>query len=122
MNTLTLRTNNFDFLATVGSILKDFSNNSNIELEEFKVNDYCDEITVNAYFINSDTARQDFFGFFESIGYTVSEKDGCTDKDFYDEEDYPNGAIIIPEYVELKFYSEVKEVVYNMQYWEVKAK
>lgn len=117
-----IKTNNFDFLATIGNILKDFSKNNNIELEELKVDDCCEEITVNAYFINSDTARKDFFGFFEKIGYTVSEKDGCTDKDFYDEKDYPNGAIIIPEYVELKFYSEVKEVVYNMQYWEVKAK
>ena len=117
----TLRTNNFDFLATIGNILNDFNNNPNVELEDIKLNDYCDIITVNVYFNNDETARKDFFGFFESIGYTVTNIDGYTNENYYDLEEYPNGATVIPEVVTLKFYSEVDEVVYDMKHWNIKA-
>lgn len=117
----TLRENNFGFISTVASILKNFNNNSNIEIENFKVNDYCDTITVNVYFKNSDTARSDFFDFFKGIDYTMTENYGLKDEDYYNEEDYPNGATVIPDYVKLWFTEGVDEVCYSYESFEVKA-
>ena len=118
----TLNESNFDFLATMGNILKEFNKNENVELEEINLGAYGDELTIDVYFKNSDTARDDFFNFFESIGYMVSEVDGCTDEDYYDSEDYPNGAIVIPECATLYFFAEVKEVVYRLTYWDLQSK
>ncbi len=119
----TLRNANFEFMATIGNILKTLNNNHNVEMENFKMNDeYCDNISLDVHFKNGETARNDFFGFFNSIGYTITEAYGRTNEDYYDEEDYPNGATVIPEVVNLTFNAEIDEVVYEMKYWEVRAK
>ncbi len=118
----TLNNKNFEFMATISGILKYFNNNANVVIENLKLNDYCDSITLDVYFANSETARKDFFGFFESIGYETNEINGCVDEDYYDIEDYPDGAIVIPEFVTLEFNSEVEEVIYRMKSWDIKAK
>jgi len=118
----TLRESNFEFMATMGNILKTFNSNPNVEMENFKMDDYCDSISLDVHFKNDETARKDFFGFFESIGYTITEAHFCTNEDFYDAEEYPNGAVIIPQYVNLTFNAEIDEVVYEMIYWDIKAK
>lgn len=118
----TLRESNLKFMATVGDILRYFNYNPNIEMENLKINDSCDIITLNVYFTNTETARKDFFKFFEHIGYTITEIEGRTDEDYYNSKDYPNGAVIVPEYVTLEFFAEVDEVVYKMESWSLQAK
>ena len=119
---LEITENSFDFLATMGNILKFFNKNENVVIDSYKLNDYGENLEIGVYFKNSETARQDFFGFFESIGYAMTEVQGCTDEDYYDIEDYPNGAMIIPEYVKMWFNSEVEEVVYKIEQWDLQSK
>ena len=119
---LEITNKSFEFMATMGGILKFFNKNENVIIESYKLNDYGENLEIEVYFNNSKTARQDFFGFFESIGYTMTEVQGCTNEDYYDTEDYPDGAIVIPEYVKMWFNAEVEEVVYQIEQWDLQSK
>ena len=114
--------NSFEFIATVGGILKFFNKNENVIINSYKLNDFGENLEIEVYFNNNKTARKDFFGFFESIGYMMTEVQGCTDEDYYDTEDYPNGATIIPEYVKMWFNSGIDEVVYEIEQWDLQSK
>lgn len=114
--------NSFDFLATVGNILKFFNKNENVIIDSYKLNDYGENLEIEVYFKNNKTARQDFFGFFKSISYTITEVQGCSEEDYYDIEDYPNGAVVIPEQVKMWFNSGVDEVVYQIEQWDLQSK
>lgn len=118
----TLKENNLKFMATVGDILRYLNYNQNIEMENLKINEYCDIITLDIYFTNNKTARKDFFNFFEHIGYTTTEVKGRIDEDYYNPEDYPNGAVIVPEHITLEFSAGIDEVVYEMKSWSLQAK